>query len=183
MTLRPLQLSLGSVTSPVYSTGWYQDPTTGQYYYYDSDSRRWYIQVAGQLYPLSIASETAPKTVAIAPGDKLKITLSYRYVGPPSAGVEEYFSVGYHDGIQYRPKVVGTNSRSLPQCSTPTEFSSEKTLTIPSNVGDNWTYIECKVWHGTPDVPETGLRYRDALSIVGITAEITDFTIEDYVKV
>lgn len=185
MVTKTLNLSLGTIDGdpPAYTTGWYRDPVTGEYYYYDATEKKWYIYAAGFIYPLAIAEESAPKTVTVKAGDSLKISISYKYTGPASSGVEEYFSIGYKDVLGYHPKVVGTNSRNLPVCGTPTTFTAEKTLIIPTNVGENWTYIECKVWHGTPDVPETGLRYAGALTIVGITAEITEFSIVDYVKV
>lgn len=183
MTTKTLELSLGSIVDPpAYATGWYHDPTTGQYYYYDAENKKWYIYSAGYLYPLAIAEESAPKTVTVKAGDKLKISISYKYSGPASTGVEEYFSVGIK-GVTYSPKIYVTNTRNLPVCATPTLFTAENTLLIPASVGEDWTAIECKVWHGTPDVPETGLRYIDALTIVGIEAEITQFTIVDYVKV
>lgn len=179
--VKTLDLSLGEVVgNPNYATGWYRDSVTGQLTYYDAVTGKWYVYAAGYLYPLEVPKESAPKTIAVAVGDRVKITISYYYQGPAIASVEEYFSIGYTDAFGYHPEIVGTNARNLPQCTTPTRFTSEKTLTIPTGVRDNWTDIECKVWHGTPDVPETGLNYQGALEIVGLVAEITDFTIVDY---
>ncbi len=178
MTTKTLQLSLGSIG--VYATGYYQ--FEGQWYYYDATIGQWYIYSAGLLYPLKITEVSAPKVVTIAAGDKLKITISYTYTGPASVGVEEYFSIGSKVALQYWPKVVRRHSRNLPVTGAPTEFTWSEALTIPTNVEDDWTYIECKVWHGTPDVPETGIRLRDALSVVAVTPEITNFSIDDYVK-
>ena len=185
MVTKTLELPLGTIVGdpPAYETGWYQDLTTGEYYYYDATEKKWYIYAAGYLYALAIAELSAPKTVTVKAGDSLKISISYKYVGPAVTGAEEYFSIGYKDALGYHPKVTGTITRNLPICATPTSFTAEKTLIIPTNVALNWTYIECKVWHGTPDVPETGLRYANALEIVGITAEITEFSIVDFVKV
>lgn len=183
MVTEALDLQLGSIGNPSYETGWYRDPNTNEYYYYDATEKKWYVYSAGLLYPLAIAEISAPKTITIAAGDGVKITLSYKYAGPASSGVEEYFSIGWKDAFGYHPKVVGSNSRNLPVCGVPTSFTSEKTLTIPTNVGTNWIYLECKVWHGSPDVPETGLRYKDAFQVVGITAVVTEFTIVDFVKV
>lgn len=185
MTTKVLEISLGNV-GPLQVqrvTGWYKDPNTGQYYYYDASIMKWYIYTAGVLYPLSIAEESAPKTVTLVAGDSLRISMSYKYTGPAATSVEEYLSIGYKDIAGYHPKVVETNIRNIPVCATPTLFTSSATLLIPANVAENWKHIECKVWHGTPDVPETGLRYIDALIIVGLVAEITVFTIVDYVKV
>jgi hypothetical protein len=185
MVIKTLELSLGSIVAdpPEYATGWYRDPATGQYYYYDATNKKWYIYAAGVLQPLAIAEQSAPKTISVIAGDKVKVSISYKYTGPAITGAEEYFSIGYKDALGYHPKIEGTNSRNLPTCSTATLFTAEKTLVIPTGVGENWNHIECKVWHGTPDVPETGLRYLNALTIVGLVAAITEFTIVDYVKV
>jgi len=180
MTTKALQVSLGSIG--VYATGYYQ--VDGQWLYYDATIGQWYTYAAGVLYPLTIYEMYPTKPVmAIAPGDKLKITLSYTYTGPVSVGVEEYFSIGAKVAAMYWPKIVRTHSRNLPVTSEPTEFTWAETLTIPTDVKDDWTYIECKVWRGSPDVPETGIRLRDALSIVAITPDITNFSIDDYIKV
>jgi len=186
MVTKTLALSLGSISAMQvtgYTTGWYRDPITGQRYYYDAENKKWYIYAAGLLQPLAIAEQSAPKTVTLQAGDSLKISISYRYTGPAITGAEEYFSIGYKDVLGYHPKVEGTNTRNLPVCATAMPFTAEKTLVVPSNVAADWNHIECKVWHGTPDVPETGLRYINALAIVGIVANITEFTIVDYVKV
>lgn len=185
MVTKALDLSLGTIEGdpPAYETGWYQDTVTGEYYYYDATEKKWYIYAAGYLYALAIAEESAPKKVTVKAGDSVKISISYKYTGPASTGVEEYFSIGIKGITGYSPKVTGTITRNLPICATPTTFTAEKTLIIPANVALDWNHIECKVWHGTPDVPETGLRYINALEIVGITAEITEFSIVDYVKV
>jgi len=181
MTIKTLELSLGSIVE--YQTGWYRDPTTGQYYYYDGENKKWYILAAGVLQPLAIAEQSAPKTVSVKAGDNLKISISYKYTGPAITGAEQYFSIGSKDIFGYHPKVEGVVSRNLPVCGTATLFTAERTLVIPADVGEDWQHIECKVWHGTPDAPETGLRYINALTIVGIEANITVFTIVDYVKV
>jgi len=185
MVTKTLELSLGSIIAdpPEYQTGWYRDPISGQVYYYDAENMKWYIYVAGVLQPLAIAEQSAPKTISVMAGDSVKVSISYKYTGPASSGVEEYFSIGYKDALGYHPKVVGTNSRSLPACGTATLFTASATLVIPTGVGENWNHIECKVWHGSPEIPETGLRYLNALTIVGIAAKITEFTIVDYVKV
>jgi len=186
MVTKTMELSLGSIAlaadPPEYSTGWYRDPTTGQYYYYDAESKKWYIYAAGLLQPLAIAEQSAWKMETVQAGNSLKISISYKYTGPAVTNYEEYFSIGYKDALGYHPKVEGTNIKSFPVCGTATVFTGEKTLIIPTNVGENWNHIECKVWHGTPDVPETGLRLINALTIVGITANVTEFTIVDYKK-
>jgi len=184
MATKMISLNLGTVLGdpPEYSTGWYKDPITGQLYYYDATTMKWYIYAAGVLQPLSIAEQSAPKQVNIKAGDSLKISISYKYAGPAVTGVIEYFSIGIKGVTGYGPKLVGQNSRNLPICGSPTTFTAEKTLLIPTSVEEDWQHIECKVYHGSPSVPETGLRYINALVVVGIEAKITEFTIVDYVK-
>jgi len=183
MVTKTLELPLGNIVgNPTYATGWYQDTVTGEYYYYDAVEGKWYVYAAGYLYALGITEQSAPKVVTVKAGDSLKISISYKYAGPAITGAEEYFSIGYKDALGYHPEVVGTTTRNLPVCATATLFTAEKTLVIPAGVRLNWNHIECKVWKGTPSVPETGLRYIDALTIVGIEAEITEFSIVDYVK-
>jgi hypothetical protein len=185
MVTKTLELSLGSIIGdpPDYSTGWYKDSVTGQYYYYDAVSMKWYVYAAGYIYPLTVVEQSAPYAISIMAGNNVKISISYKYTGPASSGVEEYFSIGYKDILGYHPKIEGTNSRNLPICATATLFTAEKTLAIPIGVGSDWNHIECKVWHGTPDVPEMGLRYLNALTIVGLVAAVAEFTIVNYVKV
>ena len=186
MVTKTLELPLGSISAlqvTEYTTGWYQDEVTGEYYYYDATEKKWYIYAAGYLYALAIAELSAPKTVTLKAGDSLKISISYKYTGPAVTGAEEYFSIGIKGITGYSPKVTGTTTRNLPVCGTATPFTAEKTLVIPTNVAADWNHIECKVWHGTPDVPETGLRYINALTIVGVVADVTEFTIVDFVKI
>lgn len=184
MVTKTLEVALGTTMNPItYATGWYQDPVTGEYLYYDASTGQWFVYAAGYIYPLTITEIYAPKVVTVKAGDSLKISISYMYTGPESVGVEEYFSIGRKDLLGYHPKVVGKNTRTLPITPTPTKFTSERTLVIPTDVGLDWTYIECKVWHGTPDVPETGIRLKDALEVVGVEPDIAEFTIVDYVVV
>lgn len=179
MTTKALQVTLGSIG--VYATGYYQ--VDGQWYYYDATTGQWYIYSAGYIYPLKIIEVYPTKpVVTIAHGDKLQITISYTYSGPSSFGVEEYFSIGAKALLQYWPKIEKTHRRDLPITTEPTEFTTTETLDIPNDVKDDWTYIECKVHGGSPNVPETGIRIRDALTILAVTPNITDFSIVDYDK-
>jgi len=193
--IKTLEVSLGEVRGlslagidPIVgqqlaASGYYYDPITGQKYYYNAVQNQWfYVTASGLLQALSIVEQSAPKTVSVKAGDSLKISISYSYSGPAITGAEQYFSIGTKDIFGYHPKFEGTVTRNFPICGSATLFTAEKTLLIPSNVGNDWTAIECKVWHGTPDAPETGRRYLDALVIVGLEAVITGFTIVDYVK-
>jgi len=162
MTTKALQITLGSIG--VYATGYYQ--VDGQWYYYDATIGQWYTYSAGYLYPLAITEMYPTKPVVhVAPGDQLKITISYIYSGPASIGVEEYFSIGSKPLLQYAPHVVKKHYRNLPVTTAPTEYTWTETLTIPNDIEDDWTYLECKVWHGTPNVPEAGIRLKDAITL------------------
>jgi len=186
MVTKTLVLSLGSISAMQvtgYTTGWYRDPITGERYYYDAATGKWYLLVSGLLYPLSIDYLSPPKQLSIIPGDRVKITISYKYSGPAVTGVEERFVIGYEIAGILQEALVDTNTRSLPQSSTPLTYTGEKTLTIPSSVGSNWTVLECKVSGGTPTVPERGVRYRGAFVVTGLVPEITEFTIIDFIKV
>lgn len=184
--IKTLNLDLGIVRAldaPQYQAGWYRDQTTGEYYYYDG--QRWFVYAQGILTPLVITPLPAPKTIEVGPNDKVKIIISYKYCGPAQTSIAEYFSIGYRDALGYHPKIENYPARSLPASSYPVEYTAENILTIPLNVGGNWTCIECKVYGGTPGVPETGvcLFNPDPLKIIGLVTEITQFTIKDFVKV
>jgi len=178
MTLRTLQLSLGTLDPPGYQTGWYGDPLTGQYYYYDAQARQWYIYAAGVLTPLSIASEAAPKVVSIAPGDTLRISYSYKYSGP-AITVTEYASIGVYGEVShiYDEKVSKSKTRSLPESATPTEYTGTIDIVLPVTAQTDWGDIEVKVFDGGK---ELGLRYIGALKIVAAVPEFSEFTIVDY---
>ncbi len=187
--VKTLQLNLGTVQalqSPAYQAGWYRDQSTGAYYYYDG--HRWFVYAQGILTPMTITPLPAPKTIQVAPGDQVKISISYNYSGPAQTSIGEYSSIGYRDGLGYHPKIEnapGGYARNLPASSSPVVYTYEHTLTIPPAVQTNWTTIECKVFGGSPGVPETGvdLFNPDPLQIVGLVASITDFKIVDFVKV
>ena len=179
MTIRTLQLSLGSLG--VSQSGWYWDPITGEYYYYDAAARQWYIYAAGYLYPLAIASEPAPQIVSIAPGDTLRFEYSYKYNGP-AINVTEYASVGIYGEVThiYDEKVNKSKNRSLPESATPTTYAGSIDIVLPTNAQTNWDSIECKVYSGSK---ELGVRYIGALNIVAVVPEFTEFAIVDYAKV
>ena len=184
--IRTLQLNLGTLAASAsgYTTGWYRDPDTGQYYYYDAGTKTWYTYSAGYLYPLSIAWETAPKTVNIAPGDTLRIEYSYRYEGP-AVSVTEYAAIGVYGWAGLDEKVYKSKSYSWQETSTPTKRSSSLDIVLPGNTAVNWNDIYAKVCKGscTPGVYELGLGYEDALNIVSVEGEFTEFSIGDYAKV
>lgn len=178
MTLRTLTLDLGTLDPPQYATGWYRDPNTGQYYYYDASINQWYIYAAGILTPLAVPKLTAPKVVDIAAGDTLRIEYSYKYTGA-AVTVTEYASIGYTTLGVYDEIVRKSQTRSLPQCSTPTTFTGYLELVMPASAEAKWNDIEAKVYNGGQ---ELGVNYQDALKVVAVTPAFSDFAITDYKK-
>lgn len=178
MTTKTLQLDLGVLDPPQYTTGWYRDPTTGQYYYYDASTRTWYTYAAGYLYPMEVPKESAPKVVDITPGDTLRIEYSYKYTGP-AISVTEYASIGITTISVYNEKVHKSKSRSLPGSTTPKEYTGYLDIVLPVGAQNNWNDIECKVKNGGK---ELGLNYQDALNIIGIEVTFTEFAVVDYYK-
>jgi len=179
VTLRTLALDLGVFDPPQYSSGWYRDPTTGQYYYYDALVNQWYVSAAGILVPLTVPKLAAPKVVDIAPGDTLRIEYSYKYAGP-AITVTEYASIGYTTLGVYDEIVKKSRSRSLPQSTTPTTYSGYLDLVMPTPAESKWNDIEAKVFNGGK---ELGVNYQDALNVVSVTPAFSEFGITDYRKV
>lgn len=177
--LRTLQLNLGTLDPPAYATGWYRDPDTGQYYYYNAEAKQWYIYSAGYLYALAVPKESAPKVVDIAAGDTLRIAYSYKYSGP-AITVTEYASIGYTTLGVYDEIVHKSKSRSLPESATPTTYDGTLDLVMPTPAETKWNDIEAKVYNGDK---ELGLNYQDALNVIMPEAEFTEFSIVDYARV
>ncbi len=162
--------------------GWYVDPRTGAQVYYDPDSQTFYTMAGGVYIPLGYMNP-APKQVAIGPGEKLLVTVSYKYSGPAVSGAVERFVVGTDGFWGFSERLVGENTRNLPASITVQPFTSQYTFTIPVDVGNDWTDIYCKVSGGTPGVPQTLFGYKSALVIAGKDPVISEFTIVDFAKV
>jgi len=82
MVTGTLDLQLGNIVGdPPYETGWYRDPVTGQYTYYDAVTGKWYVYSAGYLYPLEVPKESAPKTIAGKDNDILLLPGAGSYWG------------------------------------------------------------------------------------------------------
>jgi hypothetical protein len=89
--MKTLELKLGLIQPqqavPLeYSQGWYVDPKTGQPVYYNPETHNFYTLSGGIYIPLGYMN-TAPKQVPVTIGDKLKVSISYQYSGPPSPGL------------------------------------------------------------------------------------------------
>lgn len=176
-----LQFSVLGIEDPL--PGWYYDSYTGIWYYYDDIGREWYVQQLGIFFPLTIDKLPAPKQVTVGPGDTVRISIAYKYSGPAITGVKERFVIGYEILGILTEKIIKENTRNLSQATTPTLYTAQAELLIPTDVGSNWTVIECKVHNGSPSVPETGIRYTGALIIVGKDPTVTEFSIVDFVKI
>jgi hypothetical protein len=164
------------------ASGWYIDPQTGQRIFYDSNTQKFYTMAGGVYIPLGYMNP-APKQVTLAIGDKLRITISLKYSGPAISSAVFYYSIGVYGLTGFDEKMVGQNSKSIPQYTTPTEVTDSYTFTIPSNVGTDWNDIYSKVYGGSPSVPQNLFGYENALVIVGTQPSISDFIIADFVKV
>jgi hypothetical protein len=173
-TIRPLQ-------EPMVA-GWYVDPSTGQKIFYDPSTHNFYTQAGGVYIPLGYMNP-APKQVTLAPGEKLKITMSFKYSGPAISSAVCYYSIGVYGLFGFDEKMVGQNSKSIPQYVTPTQVTDSYTFTLPTNVGNDWDDIYCKIYGGSPGVPQTLFGYEQALLIVGKDPTISEFTIADFAKV
>jgi hypothetical protein len=173
------------------ASGWYYDPTTGQYYYYDATLNQWYVYAAGYLYALAAYMNPAPKTVTLAPGERLKITLSFKYTGVAVTGVSARYAIGVYGAAGFDEKVYATTTFNIPEnlSTTPITVTNEATLTLPTTgVGSDWNDIYVKIWGGTPSIggselsPNYIFGYENALILIGLVPTITEFKILDFVK-
>jgi hypothetical protein len=193
MVTETLEIALGSINvgQQLVSSGWYYDPVTGKQYYYDAATGTWYIYAAGLLYALTYMN-AAPKQVTLSPGDSLKITLSFKYMGPAVTGVSSRYVIGVYGAAGFSEKLYATTTFSIAAnpTLTPVTVTNYATLTLPaSGVGSDWDDIYVKIWGGSPSIggseasPNYIFGYENALILVSITPTITEFTIADFVKV
>ena len=192
MELKTLALDLGVVRvlqdgadPPEYAAGWYIDPQTGQRIFYDPNTQKFYTMAGGVYIPLGYMNP-APKQVAVAPGDRLKITLSFKYTGPAQSGVTGYYSIGVYGTFGFNEQMVGQTTFNIPLVTTPPSapnVTDSYTFTIPTSIGTDWDDIYVKIFGGSPGVPQNLFGYENALIIAGIRPNITEFKIADFAKV
>jgi hypothetical protein len=171
-------------------SGWYVDPRTGQRIFFDANARNFYTMAGGVYLPLMSLS-SPPKQVNIAPGDRLKIDVSFKYTGPAITGASIRYCVGPNGAFGFTEQMVAIETFNIPQVTTPPaapNVSSSHIFSIPTNVGTDWTCIYVKMYGGTPSlgsevVPSYIFGYQDALVIVGTQPSITEFKIADFAKV
>ena len=106
--IRPLQAGVQE-----YSAGWYVDPRTGMPIYYDPDTRNFYTMSGGVYLPLMSLS-TPPKQVAVAPGDNLRITVSFKYTGPAISGANIRYCIGPNGIFGFTEQMVAVESFNIP---------------------------------------------------------------------
>ncbi len=166
------------------AAGWYVNPITGQRYYYDGQHL---YALQNGIFVLAFTNrQTAPKVVTLAPGDKLKITLGFNYSGPAVSGAQAYFGWGYFGIVgNWAPTQEIWVPFDIPAnpSSTPAAVQQSYTFTIPTGVSSGPADILVQVNSGSPDVGQNDFAYNLALSLVGVSPVITNFTISDFVKV
>ncbi len=181
------------VVYPAYTQGWYVDPATGTVVYFDAATQKFYTPQGGVYYPMYTSGQwppiAAPKTVIIAPGDQLKVTLSFKYIGPAVTGVSGYYAIGVYGGGGFGETIYGITTFNIPQnlTATPITVTNFYTFSIPASVDANWKDIYVKMYGGSPSIggswtPNYIFGYTGALTIVGNEPTITDFQILDFVK-
>lgn len=192
MTLTPVitdfKLGLGGLDPVVGQqlavSGYYIDPITGQKYYYDAALNQWYsVSATGFLIALTTYMNLRPKQVPLAPGESLKITLSFKYIGPALSGISTRYVIGVYGALGFTEKVYVVSTINIPAntTATPITVTQDATLTLPaSGVGADWNDIYVKMWTSTW---EQIYGYENALIIVGLQPVITEFKILDFVKV
>jgi len=200
MTLKTLALSLNmakvlqegqvAVLEESLVAGWYVDTNTGQQVFYDPTRRNFYTLGGGVYIPLGYMNP-APKQVTLAPGDNLKISVSFKYTGPAVTGACIRYCVGVYGTFGFDEQLVAIESFNIPQVVTAPSspnVTNYHTFVIPTNVGTNWTGIYVKMYGGTPSlgsevIPSYIFGYQEALVIVGTQPTITEFKIADFAKV
>jgi hypothetical protein len=200
MSLKTLDLGLTGIRALQYGSippeespllpGWYMDRETGQRIFYDPGSEKFYTMAGGVYVPLAYMSP-APKQVAVAPGDRLKMTVSFKYTGPAVTGVTGYYCVGAYGVFGFDERLVQKTTFNMPQVtSVPSapNVSDSYTFTIPSGMGANWDDIYVKIFGGTPSIAGEATTpylfgYENALTVAGIQPAISEFRISDFAKV
>jgi len=200
MTMKTLDLSLKAIRvlqdgsdppeEALLVPGWYVDPQTRLRIYYDPGSAKFYTLGGGVYIPLGYMNP-APKQVAVAPGDRLKVTISFKYTGPAVTGVTGYYCIGVYGTFGFDERLVQRTTFNLPQVTSPPSspnVSDSYTFTIPTGIGTNWDDIYVKIFGGSPSIAGEATTpylfgYENALTIAGVQPNITEFKIADFAKV
>ena len=142
---------------------------------------------AAQLQPLATRWVAAPKTVDVSTGDTLRIVVDLYYRGPAFSG-QLYGAIGQRWlGSDTFDEILNSQiALTIPQCTAITRISG-KAVTIPiSSALAAGTYaIYAKITDGVSLILDQTLTsyYENAVRVVGVTPEFSQFVIDDYVKV
>ena len=182
MAIKTLEVTLNPLAL---AAGWYQDPATGQWYYYDEEGNR-YIYVAGYIYPMHVF-EPAPKVVNLAHGDTLRINFSFKYSGAQKT-VKPYGCVGQKNWPSTFDEILKVTGPSftLSQSTTPLTYNRSIDIPITTAIAAGKHYsIYVKLINGiSMKEGETGsVALENAVYIVSAEPTFAEFKITDYVKV
>jgi hypothetical protein len=183
MTIKTLEVNLNS---QIHAAGWYQDPGTGQWYYYDENGRR-YVYIAGYLYPMMLW-EPAPKVVNVRQGDTLRILVSFKYSGPAKScklrgcigNLGTVWPYVFDEVLWAQPPLT------IPESTTPILRTAQVDIVITTAIAAGKQYsIYAKLENGVAfKESETGsVALRDAIFVVSAEPIFSEFKITDYVKV
>lgn len=184
MTLKTLEVNINPMTLV---NGWYCDPETGQWYYYDEQGMR-YVCAAGHLYAM-VAWETAPKVVNVKPGDTLRITVSFKYSGLAKTcklrGAIGNLGTSWPYSFD---EVLFARSLSftLPESPDPVTFNKQVDIPITTAITAGSSYsVYTKLEDGVSfQEGVTGsIALKDAIFVVSSEPTFSDFKIDDYRQV
>lgn len=154
----------------------YTDPTTGLTHYY-----RYSVSAAAYVYALSTRWVSAPKTITLTVGDKLRCYADFYYVGPAFSG-KLYGAIGSRGiGDSFNEKLHNDIALSLPKCDSATRFT-DKYVEIPitSAIAAGTYAVYIKIIDGVALELDKTLSsyYENAVEIVGVAPTFTGFDID-----
>lgn len=186
MATKIIALELGP--QAYYPAGWYQDPATGQWYYYDEEGRR-YVYVAGLLYPAVVWWPT-PKVVNVKHGDALRIEVSFNYSGPAKT-CKLRGEIGQKSVFNSFDNIVSVDTLAFTLAESYTPQPYNKSVDIPILVkpaaagqleGGKYYAIAARLIDGISlEEGKTGSgALNDAIFVVTAAPTFSDFKITDY---
>jgi len=182
MAIKTMEISLSPLAL---AAGWYQDPATGQWYYYDEEGNR-YIYAAGYLYPMHVF-EPAQEVVNLAHGDTLRISYSFKYSGPQKT-VKPYASIGQKSWPSNFDEVLSVTGTSFSLSKSTTPLTYTKTIDVEITTaleGGKHYSIYVKLIDGiSMEEGETGsVALEDAIFVVSAEPTFSEFKITNYAQV
>jgi hypothetical protein len=182
MSIKTLEVTLNPLALVA---GWYQDSETGQWYYYDEDGQR-YIYASGYLYA-QMLWQPAPKVVNLKHGDTLRISVSFKYMGPAKT-CKLYGSVGQKSLFDVFDEILSVTSATFTIPQSDVQTTQTRTVDIPITTAiaaGKYYGIYTKIIDGVSfQEGVTGsVALQDAVFVVAAEPTFSDFMITDYVKV